>query len=385
MARAEQAYFFGYDRERRWNCDSSASQNVTCDTATYPYRPWRFTTRGRSSVIAIQNRRVFIKQRPNGMPTIDDFGVEDVSIEDIPEGHIVAKVDTLSMDAWIRTTLNDEGMHKTGDIGTTIRALGVGQVVETNSKNLAIGDWVYGLMSAQTHALLTDSAATKVEPEHGIEPSAFAGQLGITTGLTAWVGLVAVGEVQESNVVVVSGAAGAVGSVVVQLAKARGAVVIGIAGGPEKCKYLTDTLGADIAIDYKGSDVAEALAKAAPDGVDVFFDNVGGEILDNVLDNLAVSGARVVICGAISQYQHLEDVRGPKLYLRLAERNASMRGFVVSHYAAQYPEAIAEISELMRSGKLVLPEHVVEGIDHFPEALFMLFNGKHLGNLVVKP
>ncbi|QTD55706.1 NADP-dependent oxidoreductase [Parasphingorhabdus cellanae] len=319
------------------------------------------------------------------MPTIDDFGVEDVSIEDIPEGHIVAKVDTLSMDAWIRTTLNDEGMHKTGDIGTTIRALGVGQVVETNSKNLAIGDWVYGLMSAQTHALLTDSAATKVEPEHGIEPSAFAGQLGITTGLTAWVGLVAVGEVQESNVVVVSGAAGAVGSVVVQLAKARGAVVIGIAGGPEKCKYLTDTLGADIAIDYKGSDVAEALAKAAPDGVDVFFDNVGGEILDNVLDNLAVSGARVVICGAISQYQHLEDVRGPKLYLRLAERNASMRGFVVSHYAAQYPEAIAEISELMRSGKLVLPEHVVEGIDHFPEALFMLFNGKHLGNLVVKP
>ncbi len=319
------------------------------------------------------------------MPTIADFGIEDVSIDNIPAGHVVAKVDTLSMDAWIRTTLNDEGMHKTGDIGTTIRALGVGQIVETNSENLAIGDWVYGLMSAQTHALLPDSAATKVEPEDGIEPSAFAGQLGITTGLTAWVGLVAVGEVQENDIVVVSGAAGAVGSVVVQLAKARGAVVIGIAGGPEKCKYLTDTLGADVAIDYKGTDVADALAKAAPDGVNVFFDNVGGEILDNVLDNLATSGARVVICGAISQYQHLEDVRGPKLYLRLAERNASMRGFVVSHYAAQYPKAISEISELMRSGKLVLPEHIVEGIDRFPEALFMLFNGKHLGNLVVKP
>jgi len=319
------------------------------------------------------------------MPTIDDFGIEDASIDDIPTGHVVAKVDTLSMDAWIRTTLNDAGMHKTGDIGTTIRALGVGQIVESNSQNLAIGDWVYGLMFAQTHALLPDSAATKVEPEDGIEPSAFAGQLGITTGLTAWVGLIAVGEVQENDVVVVSGAAGAVGSVVVQLAKARGAFVIGIAGGPEKCKYLTDTLGADVAIDYKGSDVAEALAKAAPDGVNVFFDNVGGEILDNVLDNLAVSGARVVICGAISQYQHLEDVRGPKLYLRLAEHNASMRGFVVSHYASQYPKAISEISELMRSGKLVLPEHIVEGIDRFPEALFMLFNGKHLGNLVVKP
>ncbi len=335
--------------------------------------------------IAIQNRRVFIKQRPNGMPVIDDFGIEDQTISDIPPGHVVAKVDTLSMDAWIRTTLNEEGMHRTGDIGSTIRALGVGQVVESSSDKLAVGDWVYGLMSAQTHALLPEAAARQISPEEGIPASAFAGPLGITTGLTAWVGLVSVGEVQKDDVVVVSGAAGAVGSVVVQLAKQRGAFVIGIAGGPEKCAYLTDTLGADIAIDYKNSNVGEALAKAAPDGVNVFFDNVGGEILDHVLANLAQAGARVVICGAISQYQNLADVRGPKLYLRLAERNASMRGFVVSHHEQRYPEAIAEISDLLRSGKLVLPEHVVEGIDQFPEALFMLFNGKHLGNLVVRP
>ena len=296
------------------------------------------------------------------MPVIDDFGVEDEAIEDIPPGHVVAKVDTLSMDAWIRTTLNEEGMHRTGDIGSTIRALGVGQIIESNSDKLAVGDWVYGPMSAQTHALLADSAATRIMPEDGIPPGAFAGPLGITTGLTAWVGLVSVGEVQKDDVVVVSGAAGAVGSVVVQLAKQRGAFVIGIAGGPDKCTYLTDTLGADIAIDYKNSDVGEALAKAAPDGLDIFFDNVGGQILDHALGNLAQSGARVVICGAISQYQNLGDVRGPKLYLRLAERNASMRGFVVSHYAAHYPQAIAEISNLLRSGKLVLPEHVVEGI-----------------------
>ena len=289
------------------------------------------------------------------------------------------------MDAWIRTTLNDEGMHRTGEIGTTIRALGVGQIVESQSDNLAVGDWVYGLMSAQTHALLLDTDVTKIVPEEGVPASAFAGPLGITTGLTAWVGLIAVGEVQENDVVVVSGAAGAVGSIVVQLAKVRGATVIGIAGGPDKCKYLTEELGADIAIDYKNSDVGEELKKAAPNGVNVFFDNVGGEILDNVLDNLAASGARVVICGAISQYQHLADVRGPKLYLRLAERNASMRGFVVSHYDQEYPKAMEEISDLLRSGKLVLPEHVVEGIDAFPEALFMLFNGAHLGNLVVRP
>ncbi|MEO9634779.1 MAG: NADP-dependent oxidoreductase [Parasphingorhabdus sp.] len=339
----------------------------------------------RSSAITIKNRRVFIKQRPDGMPTIDDFGIENVNIEDVPAGHVVAKVDTLSMDAWIRTTLNEEGMHRTGDIGSTIRALGVGQVVESRSDDLAIGDWVYGLMSAQTYAVLPAGAATKIVPEDGIAPSAFAGPLGITTGLTAWVGLVAVGEVQENDVVVVSGAAGAVGTVVVQLAKARGARVIGIAGGPEKCSYLTEKMGADVAIDYKNNDVSSALKAAAPEGANVFFDNVGGEILDNVLDNLAAAEARIVICGAISQYQHLADVRGPKLYLRLAERNASMRGFVVSHHEARYPEAIQEISELLKTGQLALPEHVVEGIDRFAEALFMLFNGAHVGNLVVRP
>ena len=191
--------------------------------------------------------------------------------------------------------------------------------------------------------------------------------------------------VQAGDVVVVSGAAGAVGSVVVQLAIARGAHVIGIAGGPAKCSYLTETLGADVAIDYKHGDLATQLSLAAPDGVDVFFDNVGGEILDVVLDNLAPAGARIAICGAISQYQNLDDVRGPKLYLRLAERNAMMKGFVVSYYEADYPAAVAEISALMRTGKLTLPEHVVSGINRFPEALLMLFDGGHLGNLVVRP
>jgi NADPH-dependent curcumin reductase len=200
------------------------------------------------------------------------------------------------------------------------------------------------------------------------------------------VGLVAVGEVLPGDVVVISAAAGGVGSCVVQLAKARGAYVIGIAGGPEKCAYLTDRLGADAAIDYKAGDVGGKLAKAAPNGIDVFFDNVGGNILDGALDNLRpTGGARVVICGAISQYQHLDDVQGPKLYLRIAERNASMRGFVVSHHARRYPEAISEISALLREGKMTVPEHVVEPLDQFPDALMMLFTGKHVGNLVVRP
>jgi NADPH-dependent curcumin reductase len=319
------------------------------------------------------------------MPVIDDFGVETVILGDVPSEFVVAKVDTLSIDAWIRTTLSDAGMHETAAIGATIPALGVGQIIESNSSDLAVGDWVYGMMSAQTHALLATSGLRKLALQDGIAPSDFAGPLNVTGGLTAWVGLIRVAEVQAGDVVVVSGAAGAVGSVVVQLAKARGAYVIGIAGGPKKCSYLVETLGADAAIDYKNGSLAQQLAEAAPNGVNVFFDNVGGETLDIVLDNLAPAGARIAICGAISQYQHLDDVRGPKLYLRLAERNAAMKGFVVSHYEADYPVAVAEISALMRAGKLTLPEHVMTGIDSFPEALFMLFDGRHLGNLVVRP
>lgn len=298
---------------------------------------------------------------------------------------MLVRVATLSVDAWIRTTLDDAGMHTKGAIGSTVRAFGVGQVERSDSPDLLPGDWVYGMLCAQTYALLPAAELTRVEPEHGVPPAAFVGPIGVTTGLTAWVGLIAVGEVREGDTVLVSGAAGAVGSCVVQLAKARGARVIGIAGGPAKCAYLTDRLGANAAIDYKADGVRAAIATAAPGGVDVFFDNVGGTILDDALDNLAPAEARVVICGAISQYDDLNDVAGPKLYLRLAERNASMRGFVVSHHAARFAEAKAEIAALMRAGTLDLPEHVVTPIDAFPEALRMLFDGGHIGNLVVRP
>jgi NADPH-dependent curcumin reductase CurA len=328
---------------------------------------------------------VFIRQRPEGMPKLEDFGCEDEVIAALAPGQVLVKVDTLSIDAWIRTTLSDAGMHETGDLGSTIRAFGIGQVVESASEAFAVGDWVYGMLSANTMALMQAEELTKVEPEPGVAPSEFIGWLGITTGLTAWVGLIAVGEVQPGDVVLVSGAAGAVGSCVVQLAKARGARVIGIAGGPDKCAYV-DRMGADAAIDYRNGNVRGELAELAPDGIDVFFDNVGGELLDDALDNLRPSGgARVVICGAISQYQHLDDVRGPKLYLRLAERNASMRGFVVSHHAARFAEAKREISALIRDGRAHLPEYALSPIDRFPDALMMLFGGVQTGNLVVKP
>jgi len=334
--------------------------------------------------MAVVNQRVYVKQRPNGMPTLDDFGYTEDTISEVPDEHVLVRVDTLSIDAFIRTTLDAEGLHDMSELGASVTALGVGEVMESNFAGLAAGDWVAGPLLAQSHALMPGMMFQKIEPSANIPPSTYLGILGMTTGLTAWAGMIPVGEVQNADVVVVSGAAGAVGTVAAQLAKARGARVIGIAGGRAKCDFLTGELGLDGAIDYKNDDVAEQLQALAPEGVNVFFDKVGGEILDHVLDNLA-AGARVVICGAISQYQHLDDVRGPKLYLRLAERNASMRGFTVDHYAGQFPAAQEELSKLMTEGAIKLPEHVVEGIDNFPQALLTLFNGGHTGKMLVKP
>lgn len=331
------------------------------------------------------NRRVFIRQYREGMPLPEDFGIEDVEIAEVPAGHLVVKVDTLSMDAWIRTTLTPGSFHETAPLGSTIRALGVGQVVESADPAYTVGDWVYGTLAAQTHALVPAAAMTRLDLSNSLKPADYVGPLGLTTGLTAWVGLIAVADVKAGDTVLVSGAAGAVGSMVVMLAKARGARVIGIAGGPEKCRYLTSRLGADVAIDYKNADVAADVAAAAPGGIDVFFDNVGGEILDIALANLAPADARIAICGAISQYSDLGNVRGPRNYLKLAERDATMRGFVVTHHAARFPEAKAEIAKLMEDGKVDLPEHVVHGIDHFAEALLLLFAGGHTGNLLVRP
>lgn len=332
------------------------------------------------------NRRVFIRQRSEGrLPLADDFGIEDVAVGPPAPGEVLVAVDTLSIDAWIRTTLSSAGMHETADLGSTIHAFGVGRVVESGADGFAPGDGVFGLLCAQTMAMVPAAQLTRLNEEPGVDLRAYIGPLGLTTGITAWVGLIAVGEVRVGDVVLVSGAAGAVGSCVVQLARARGARVIGVAGGARKCAYLIDTLGADAAIDYRAGDLAGQIARAAPQGIDVFFDNVGGAVLDAALDNLRPEGgARVVICGAISQYENLDDVTGPKLYLRLAERNASMRGFVVTYHAARFAEARAEIAALLRAGALALPEHVMQPIDAFPEALITLFNHGHIGNLVVR-
>jgi NADPH-dependent curcumin reductase CurA len=268
-------------------------------------------------------------------------------------------------------------------LGAPVVALGVGRVIDSTSGQLAVGDWVTGPLMAQTHAQLPAALLQKIDVSR-VPPSTYLGAMGMTTGLTAYFGLLEVAGVNAGDTVVVSGAAGAVGSVVCQLASIHGARVIGIAGGPEKGAFVTETLGADASIDYKNDDVGARLDELAPDGVDVYFDNVGGPLLDIVLDRLR-TGARVSICGAISQYDDMSNVRGPKLYLRLAERNACMCGFTVDHYTARFGEATAKLAGWMADGRLSLPEHVEEGIERFPAALIMLMSGGHMGKLLVKP
>lgn len=332
----------------------------------------------------MKNKKVVLASRPEGEPKESDFKVIEEDLPELGEGQVLLATEHLSIDAFIRTMLDSqEGLHGTVAIDTPVMALGVARVVDSRVPDLNQGDAVFGPIGAQTHVVAPGGMYRKL-PEGDVPPRSYLGALGMTTGLTAYAGMLKVGQVAEGDTVVVSAAAGAVGTIACQLAKIAGAKVIGIAGGPAKVAYLVDEIGCDAAIDYKNDDVGEKLKALAPDGVNVFFDNVGGEILDIVLDQIA-QGARVVICGAISQYNHMEEVRGPRLYLRIPERNASMLGFTVDRFAADFPQMEADISQWMAEGKLKMPEHVVEGIEQFPKALTMLFTGGHMGKLLVAP
>ncbi len=328
------------------------------------------------------NQRVVLAKRPAGPATPDHFLLESEPLEELEDGEVRVAVEYLSIDAAIRTMLKGEGFHTQIGVGEIIRAGGVGRVVESASPDFAEGDAVRAQMGAQT--MLTTKARRLEKLDDSVAPlSKYLGALGGSTGVTAWIGVREVGKPQPGEIFVVSAAAGAVGSVAGQIAKIDGARVIGIAGGPEKCAHLTEVLGFDEAIDYKNENVNERLRELAPDGVNVFFDNVGGPILDAVLDNLAMQ-ARVVICGAISQYDDMDNVTGPSLYLRLAERRSRMEGFAYFHYLDRIEPAMAELAGWLEDGSLVMPEHILEGIESFPEAVYFMFQGGNIGKLMVK-
>jgi hypothetical protein len=233
----------------------------------------------------------------------------------------------------------------------------------------------------QEHAISDGRGVIKIDTSLA-EPSVYLGALGMT-GLTAYFGLLDVGQMKAGDTVVISGAAGAVGLAAGQIAKIKGCRAVGIAGGPDKCRFAVQEMGYDACIDYKNEDVKAALRQHCPKGVNVYFDNVGGEILDAVLGHLA-RGARVVICGAISQYNSTTGIQGPANYLSLLVNSARMEGFVVFNYASRYGEGIKEMAGWMAAGKLKSREDIVEGFATFPETLLKLFRGENLGKLMIR-
>lgn len=329
------------------------------------------------------SRKIVLTQRPDGEPVESDFALVDSELKTLDDGEVLLKVEHLSIDAFIRTMLDDrDGHHGKIDLDAPVMALGIGRVVDSRSAELHQGDAVFGPMGAQTHVVWPAAMLRKLD-ESSVPARTYLGALGMTTGLTAYAGMMCVGKVQPEETVVVSAAAGAVGSMACQIARIAGARVIGIAGGEEKCDFLRSDIGCHDAVDYKSGNLADKLREACPEGIDVFFDNVGGEVLDAALDNIAKC-ARVVICGAISQYNDMTQVTGPSLYLRIPERNASMLGFTVDHYADQFPDMEADIAKWIQSGELSLPEQVEEGIENFPGALIKLMTGGHKGKLLVE-
>lgn len=327
-------------------------------------------------------KKVVLKKRPSNNPKIDGFDIIEEASRAPNNGEVLIEMQALEIGAWIRTTLNEEAFHGSTPIGGTIPALGIGKVLISKSDKFNEGDIVNGPIFAQTHTTMPAEMFTKVEnPE--IDAFTQIAILGVTSGLTAYFGIYEVGQVKKDDVVLVSGAAGGVGALVCQLAKIKGARVIGVAGGKEKCDVLINEIGADAAIDYKNDNLDEKIKLHASDGIDIFFDNVGGEILDAALDNIR-DRARVVICGAISQYSHHDSVNGPSLYLRLAEKYSRMEGFTVMHFEEKYPEASKELLNLYEQGKLKIPYHIEEGIENFPLALQKLFAGGNTGKLMVK-
>ncbi|MEC5210915.1 NADPH-dependent curcumin reductase CurA [Psychrobacter sp. PL15] len=328
------------------------------------------------------NKQWRLKARPIGEPSADTWDYTESELPVVTDGQLLIKIEYISLDPAMRGWLNDAKSYiEPVQIGEVMRAGTVGQVVESKLAGFVAGDYVCGHNGVQSYAVSDGTDLYKVDPNLAPLPY-YLGVLGMP-GMTGYFGLLKTGQPKAGETVVVSGAAGAVGGLVGQIAKIKGCRVVGIAGGAEKCQFLVDELGFDAAIDYKNENVKKALRKTCPKGVDVFFDNVGGEILDDVLTHIN-RHARIVICGAISQYNNTVPVKGPSNYLSLLVNRARMEGIVVFDNIKEYPIATQDIAGWIQSGELTVKDHIVEGIATFPDTLMMLFKGENFGKLVLK-
>jgi NADPH-dependent curcumin reductase CurA len=331
---------------------------------------------------ALENRQFRLISRPVGMVKRSDFEFITVPAGEPGAGEVLVRVLYLSLDPAMRGWMNAGKSYVAPvGLGDVMRAGGVGRVVTSNDPTLAAGDLVVGITGIQDYVVSKAAGLRKIDPQVA-PPPRYLGALGMT-GLTAYFGLLDIGQPKEGETVVVSAAAGAVGAVVGQIAKIKGCRVIGIAGGAAKCSYIVDELGFDAAVDYKNEDVRKALARHCPKGIDIYFDNVGGEILETALSMLA-RRARIIICGAISQYNSTTGMVGPRNYMSLLVNHALMEGFVVFDYADRYPEGMKALAGWTIEGKLKAREDVVDGLETFPETLLKLFRGENFGKLVIK-
>jgi NADPH-dependent curcumin reductase len=330
------------------------------------------------------NRQIILAQRPIGAVDSTTTSLVTSPRPNCGPDQALIKVGMLSIDPTIRTWMSDApGYLPPIGIGDVIRSSGAGVVVESNSSRYTPGDIVYGMTNWQEWVLADEQNRFTVLPSGmGLDLATVMNVLGVT-GITAYFGLTDVGRFQEGDVVVVSGAAGATGSVVGQIAKARGAGrVVGIAGGPEKCAEVVEKYGFDECLDYREPHLARRLHEACPKGIDVYFDNVGGEILDAALSNIAMRG-RIVMCGAISQYNAMQNAKGLVNTSMLIMRRARMEGFIVLDYASRFGEAQTELAQMVHAGSLVHSEHLVVGLEHAPDALNLLFSGGNHGKTLV--
>ncbi len=333
------------------------------------------------------NHQVRLAARPVGLPTDANWQFTTEPVAQPGPGGVLVKTLHLSLDPAMRGWMNEGKSYiPPVGIGEVMRAGGVGRVVASNNPAFAVGDAVTGSLGVQEYALFAENelrraGLARIDLRAG-SWTQWLNVLGMP-GMTGYFGLMDIGQPKAGETVVVSGAAGAVGQTVGQLAKIKGCRVVGIAGGPAKCEWVVRELGFDACIDYKSGDVRAGLKDHCPQGVDIYFDNVGGDILDTVLTRINRK-ARIIICGAISQYNNTTPVAGPKNYLSLLVNRARMEGMVVFDYADRYPQAIAEMAGYLREGRMHSREDVVRGLDTFPKTLLKLFNGENFGKLVLQ-
>ncbi|GAC1581563.1 MAG: NADP-dependent oxidoreductase [Candidatus Elarobacter sp.] len=316
------------------------------------------------------------------MPKRSDWELTTEPVPEPQDGQVLVQVLYLSLDPAMRGWMNDARSYLPPvKIGDVMRGFAAGRVVQSRHPDFAAGDHVTGTLGIQEYAAVDAKVLTKVDTS-AVPLTAYVSALGMT-GMTAYFGLLAIGAAKSGDTVVVSGAAGAVGTIVGQIAKNIGCHVVGIAGGAEKCRFIVEELGFDAAIDYKSDNVAKKLRELCPKGIDVYFDNVGGEILDAALANLAMR-ARVVICGAISQYNSTAGVKGPSNYMNLLVMRSRMEGFLVFDFADRYVEGVTAMAAWIREGKMISREDVVRGFETFPETFLKLFSGENTGKLVLQ-